>query len=367
MQVSEWLDALVGFDTTSHKSNLALIDYLEDAVLPWALETIRLSNPKGDKATLIVRVGPDVPGGMVLSGHTDVVPVTGQAWETDPFTLIEKENRLYGRGTTDMKGFLACALAMAETMQAEALSKPLYLVLSYDEEIGCLAAPDIATYFKEKQPALVLVGEPTEMQVVHAHKGVFTFETIVTGKEAHSSLVHIGVNAIAYASRLITYLQELAVEYQSHEPVEGFEPPYSTIHVGVIHGGEARNIIPKHCSFEWEIRPLPTAAHQEDILQRVETFSNALEKEMKAVQPDTGIETINVVRNSGLKGNTHAEAEALMLSVTGQNAAKTMAFATEAGIFQRGGLPVILCGPGSVAQAHQPNEWIAKEQDRAKV
>ncbi len=353
------LEKLVAFNSTSHLSNLPILDFIEHTLAPHSITCTRISSPCGKKANLFARIGGEAPGGIVLSGHTDVVPALGQAWDTDPFSLTEKNGRLYGRGTCDMKGFLACIMALAPIWAQQSRSRPIYLAFSYDEEIGCLGVPSMAAKLAEFKPAYVLIGEPTMMQVVTAHKGVFSFETMVHGLEAHSSQPHLGVNAVHFGARLVSFLVALGAEIkQSGLRDERFTPPHSTLHVGVMEGGTARNIIPKSCYIHWEIRPLPGEDHQA-IIARIETYCRELEAEMQAVHHEARIESKPMSRMLGVTLPAHATHHAAAIKhAAGTNQEFAVSFGTEAGVFNHSGIPSIICGPGSIDQAHKPNEFV---------
>lgn len=357
------LRALVAFDTVSRHSNLALIDYAESCLAQFGVPCTRLTNPEGTKANLIARIGPEAEGGIVLSGHSDVVPVDGQAWETDPFTLTERAGKWYGRGAADMKAWLAAMLAMLPEFTAPKLTRPLYFAFTYDEEVGCLSAPELVKHIVQHlpRPALAIIGEPTGMEVVTAHKGVFSFETVVSGHEAHSSQPMRGVNAVHIACKLVHFLTELAQEYaQSGLQNPRFDPPWSTIHVGVISGGTARNIIPKECRFVWEVRPLP-GERAEAVRERFDAFCETLLPAMRAVSPQAGINTAMRSHMHGMQLDA-AEMEQRVLACAQTNTTRAVSFGTEAGVFQEHGIPVVVCGPGSIDQAHQPNEFIETAQ-----
>lgn len=362
------LDTLVGFPTVSRDSNLGLIEWAEAYLDEHGVQHRRIQNDDGSKANLLARIGPNVAGGVVLSGHTDVVPVEGQPWSSDPFTLTDKgDGRLYGRGTCDMKGFIACALAEVPRWTSMPLEKPIWLALSYDEEVGCLGAPRmIDTLVAEHpRPAAVIVGEPTLMQPVVAQKGATNLRTTVTGHEAHSSQINQGVSAIHVAARLVTYIEEVMAELKAEGRVdEAFNVIHSSLHVGKISGGTAINIMARECTFDWEIRHLP-ADRFEELLGRVNARAARLEAEMQARAPETSIVTkaLNTTVPA-LANDNNATVLALCRELlgAGEHSAGAVAYATEAGQFQREGLPTVICGPGSIAQAHQPDEYIAIEQ-----
>ena len=363
---TEHLRALVAFDSTSRNSNLPIIDYIESVLAPLGFSCLRVPSPDGRKCNLLARLGPAVDGGMVLSGHTDVVPVDGQPWLSDPFTLTEKDGALYGRGTCDMKGFVACLLAMAPLYASRSRRTPLSLAFSYDEEVGCLGIPHLLRHLQEQRlpmPSLAVVGEPTLMQVATAHKGVLSFETTVLGKEAHSSQPHLGVNSLHIACSLVHFLTQLGEEVAQAGPFDArFEPPYSTLHVGIIEGGTARNIIARQCRFVWEIRPLP-GIDPEIWLARFETHCEALRCGMRARHAEADIITRPMSRMMGVTLPARAQGElATVMRAAQTNHDIAVAFATEAGVFNAYGIPSIICGPGSIDQAHQPNEFVAISQ-----
>jgi acetylornithine deacetylase len=364
MDTRALLDRLVAFDTTSRDGNLPLIEFIEDYLKSFGIPSIRVDFEPGKKTNLYATIGPDIDGGIVLSGHTDVVPVDGQDWSSDPFTVTERDGRLYGRGTCDMKGFIAVALAMVPAFKAAALKKPIHLAFSCDEEVGCIGVRPLVAHMKAhlKKPAAVIVGEPTLMQVVNAHKGAITFATEVTGHEAHSSLTDRGVNAIMVAGELIGEINRIEQDMRERgDPSGRFDPPYTTVHIGLIEGGTAKNIVPRRCAFKWETRLLPDADPRE-VPERFDGFARTLEPRMKAVAEDTGIrnDTINAV--PGLRPETDSPAEHLALHLAEANGTHAVSYCTEAGLFQEIGIPSIICGPGSIEQAHKPDEFIAMSE-----
>ena len=361
----EVLERLVAFDTESSRSNLALIDFVADYLDGWGVPYVRVPNAAGDKAALFATLGPSIDGGVVLSGHTDVVPVTGQAWTTDPFVLRVAEGRAYGRGAVDMKGFDALALALVPDALRGALRRPIHILLSYDEETTCLGVADTSARFGAdlSRPGAVIVGEPTGMQVADAHKSVVTFNTTVHGHEAHSAKPMLGANAVMAAADLIAELNRVADAMAARGDASGrFDPPHTTVHVGVIQGGTARNILPKRCTFQWEFRGLPDL----DMAEIPALFTAACERVMRDRLNRYGaygrIETLEEVAVPGLAPDPGSEAERLALRLAGRNATITVPYATEAGRFQRAGIPTVVCGPGSIDQAHQPDEFITLDE-----
>ena len=358
----EILRRLVAFDTTSAKSNLELIAYVQDYLTAHGVESALVPAPDGQpKACLYATIGPRDRAGVGLSGHTDCVPVTDQAWDTDPFTLTERDGHLYGRGSADMKGFVACMLASVPAYKRRQLSVPIHLLLSYDEEVGCKGVrPMIAEFGKTLQrPRLVIVGEPTTMQVVDAHKGPSRFEVTVTGQDAHSSMPHLGVNAIMVAARLIGELQRIEQDLKKRHFSERFTPPYSTIQVGKIEGGTAPNIVPRRCVFGWDVRALP-GLDARGVSAELEGFAaRELLPQMHAIAPDCRIDIAPVNTAPAFAAEVGSEAVSLAMRLAGQNETFAVAYGTEASFFQEGACPSVICGPGDIAQAHKPNEFIA--------
>jgi acetylornithine deacetylase len=366
----EILQRLVGFATITDRSNHALIDYVQRCLEDLGVATWRAANAAGDKSALMATIGPAVEGGVVLSGHTDVVPVEGQNWSGDPFQLREADGRLYGRGACDMKGFDSVALAMVPEFLAARLKRPIHILLSYDEETTCLGSTDLIARFGREtpRPALAIVGEPTMMTCADTHKGVATFHTRVIGVEAHSARPMLGANAVAIAADIVSEIGRLARAYEAPELCNPrFDPPYSTLHVGEIRGGTARNILARQCDFHWEFRGLPgvpTAA----ALAKVQAFIDevAAPRLTRFVSGPT-IETIMEVDVPALAAEADNAAASLALRLTHSNTLTTVSFATEAGHFQAAGLPTVVCGPGSIDVAHKPDESIAISQLSACV
>ncbi len=357
------LERLVAFDTESTKSNLDLVAFVETLLRAHDVPYVVVPNATGDKAAIFATIGPMIDGGIVLSGHTDVVPVTGQTWTGDPFTLRREGSRLYGRGTTDMKGFDAVCLAMIEEFKRASLKKPIHILLSYDEETTCAGPLDTIARFglDLPRPGAVIVGEPTLMDVADAHKSIATFYTTVRGLEAHSSKPQLGANAIEGATALVVDLYRFAEEMAGGlaGPVDArFDPPTSTLSVGTINGGTARNILARECSFHWEFRGLP-GVPQDLALRRLEQHArDVVLPRMRRFAPEASVETIVEVEVPGLCAQNGSAAETLALKLTRSNRTIAVPYATEAGRFQNAGVPTIVCGPGSIDQAHQPDEFI---------
>ncbi len=359
------LERLVAFDTVSTKSNLDLVGWVADYLDGLGIATVLTQNADGTKANLYATVGPGGRGGIILSGHTDVVPVAGQAWTSDPFRLDARGERLYGRGTADMKGFIALVLAMVPQALAAPLEIPLHIALSYDEEVGCLGVPALIRSLPEgaARPRLAIIGEPTGMQVANAHKGIHFLRTRLTGHEAHSSMPERGVNAIAAAAEIIVEIGRLAAECRAAAPADSrFDPPYTSFNIGRIAGGAAVNIIARDCAFDWEFRPVP-GEDAAALRRRIDDFIMAdLLPRLRAGHPDAAVETETMALVPPLVPDPGSPAETLARDLTGANEATTIAFATEAGLFQAAGIPAVICGPGSIEVAHQPDEFITRDQ-----
>ncbi len=362
----QMIEALVGIPTVSRDSNLDCIHFIRDYLAGHGVAARLVANDDGAKANLYATVGPEVEGGVVLSGHTDVVPVDDQDWHSDPFVVEERDGRLYGRGTCDMKSFYAIALALLPEMQR--LKRPIHFALSYDEEVGCLGAPRMieALTAEVPKPEAVIVGEPTMMRVVKAHKSIFHFDTFVTGHEAHSSQPHRGVSAVMAAARLVNWIHERQRRNaEEASPDCPFEPPYTSLHCGVIKGGTAANIMSRHCRFVTDIRSVP-GEEAERYFRELEVFAReVVEPEMQAIHPDTGIEFRINAEVPSFESQDDSPAVALVKRLTGQNDLESVAYGAEAGQFQAAGHSVVMCGPGSIDQAHQPNEFISLEQVEA--
>ena len=366
----DWLTRLIAFDTVSRHSNLALIEEVKAYCEQLGLTVDLTFNDAKNKANLFVTVpagknADEVNHGLVLSGHTDVVPVDGQDWTSEPFIATIRGDKLYGRGACDMKGFIACALTLlpqaVNLSNAGKLRRPLHLALSFDEEVGCLGAPLILADLKARgiTPDYCIVGEPTNMAMVVAHKGIAVYRCRVHGKSAHSSLTATGVNAISYASRLIGYVDELAEEISHRSDNDAlFDVPYSTLSVGTIKGGTATNIVPNLCEFTFDYRNLPHMT-QDDILTPIQAKVAELNAQMQARSADTGIELLQEESVPAMTDSDSAELQALIAALTGDDTRHKVAYATEGGQFTNSGIPTIICGPGSIEQAHKANEYVA--------
>jgi acetylornithine deacetylase len=359
------IQRLVGFDTTSRESNLGLIEWVRDWLKGLGVESRLTYDATGAKANLFATIQKGSRPGVVLSGHTDVVPVDGQPWDTDPFTATLKDERIYGRGTCDMKSYIAAALAMTPRFLAADLKAPVHLALSYDEEVGCIGVRGLIEDLVRNgiRPGGCIVGEPTGMQPVIANKGFRSFRCAVRGKEVHSALAPQGVNAIDYAARLVVHIRGLADRLRESGPRdEGFDVPFTTLHTGVIRGGTASNIVPRDCEFHFEIRSLPGA--DPDALEReIRAYaSDVLEPEMRRVDPEAGVSFFVKSDTPGLEAAETDQITALAQALARSRSTAKVAYAAEAGLFQRAGIPSIICGPGSIAQAHKPNEYITLEQ-----
>lgn len=360
-RATDILERLIAFDTTSRDSNLALIEYVEDMLAKLGVASHRVMNADRTKANLYASLGPSVPGGVVLSGHSDVVPVDGQAWTSDPFVLTRRGDRLYGRGTCDMKGFLALALAAAPDILAAQLSRPVHLAISYDEEVGCLGAPDmIRELVRDLPPPLaVIVGEPTNMEVVSGHKGISSWIVTVTGHEAHSSLTHLGVSANMVAVRLMQALADLADALErAGDPASAFVPPHATLTIGQIHGGTAVNILAGTCTFVFDLRT-PPGDDPEAMIAPFLALAAAEDAAIKHRFPGTAVTVSRRSKTPCLVPDPASPAEQLARRLAGDNGpARMVPYAAEAGQFQQAGFSTIICGPGSIEQAHQPDEYL---------
>ena len=359
----ELLGKLVSFDTTSRGSNLALIEWVEGYLDGLGVPHRRVPNADGSKANLLATLGPAEPGGVVLSGHTDVVPVDGQPWSTDPWTVVERDGKLYGRGTCDMKGFVALALAAAPELATA--RRPVHLALSFDEEIGCLGAPLMIDVIRRElpRPALVIVGEPSDMVAVNGHKGIATFKVTVTGREAHSSQTQQGVSAVMAAARLMNSLTDLSERLEREaDPASPFTPKGATLTIGLVEGGTAHNIIARRCEFVFDLR-CPPGLTPEGALAGFRAEVEAMDRALKARAPEAGVVLEKRTDVPPFAPEPDGAAEAFARRLAGDNGpARVVAYAAEAGQFQGAGFSTVICGPGSIAQAHQPDEYVEVSQ-----
>ncbi|WP_322964202.1 acetylornithine deacetylase [Sphingomonas fuzhouensis] len=359
------LSDLIAIDTTSRESNLDLIAYVERHLAGIGVTGRRVLNADGSKANLYATVGPMVPGGVVLSGHSDVVPVDGQPWTSDPWRLTRRGDRLLGRGTCDMKGFLALSLALAPHVARGTMTRPLHLAISYDEEVGCLGAPSMIAEIARDlpSPAAVVVGEPTEMVVVSGHKGIATWNVTVTGHEAHSSLIHLGASANMVAVRLMQQLADLADRLAGEgDPHGPFCPHHATLTIGQMNGGTAVNILARECRFAFDLRTLP-GQEPETLLAPFFAACDEADAALRARFPEAGVRVERRSRTPSFAPEADGAAEQLARRWAGDNGpARAVPYAAEAGQFQGAGFSTVICGPGSIAQAHQPDEYIEVQQ-----
>lgn len=360
------LERLVAFNTVSDRSNKDLVAYVSEYLSALDVTAHVFADETGQKHGLVAQIGPDVPGGVVLSGHTDVVPVDGQVWQSDPWQLTERNGRYFGRGTCDMKGFLALVLAAVPQMRAAPLKRPIQLAFSFDEEIGCTGtAPLLAELQAHFSPAdRVIVGEPTDWRVVTGHKGGIGITTQITGKAAHSSMPHLGVSAISAAAKLVAWHEEqMTICETNADKTTGFLPPHSTLQVGTIQGGAALNIVPDACRLETDIRFVPPETGQE-WLDRYRSVAAKISHDMQRRHPEANIELCDIEIIPAMMPETNGAAEQLARQLTGDNSDNCVSYQTEAGHFQSAGYSTVVCGPGNIAQAHQPDEFITATQLR---
>jgi len=362
----ELLKTLVGFDTTSYNSNLELIEFIQSYLSSYGIDSTLIHDESGKKANLYTTIGRTDIGGVMLSGHTDVVPVAGQDWDTDPFSLTESSDKLYGRGSADMKGFIALVLSRVPEMVSSELTKPIHLAFSYDEEIGCVGVQRMLDLLEHQpiKPSCCIIGEPTGMEVVIGHKGKLATRVKVRGHACHSGQSPLGVNAIDFASELIVYIRKLAHEKAQNGPFDkDYEVPYTTLHTGVVGGGTALNIVPNLCQFDFEIRHL----YEEDpqhLLDQIENFArDHLENEMHLIDSDTGFDFETLATYPGLLTDPGIEFVNYVKQLLDNNAHSKVIFGSEGGLFQkRLGIPTLVCGPGNIDQAHKANEYISLDQ-----
>ena len=358
------IERLIAFDTTSRHSNLELIEYVRNYLADLGVESELVYNEDQSKANLYATLGPDDRRGIALSGHTDVVPVDGQKWTSAPFEARKRNGRLYGRGTSDMKSFIAVCLALAPEFLKGSIRIPLHLAFSYDEEVGCLGVRSLIDRLssREIKPEACIIGEPTMMKVVRAHKGKLSYRCEVSGLESHSGMAHLGVNAVEAAAEVIAHLKSMARRFRDNGPYDPeLSPPYTTVHTGVVQGGTQLNIVPKFCAFDFEFRHLP----EDDpaaLLREIQDFAAGLLPEMHAVSVRTEFHWVRLSHIPGFDTGEDAEVVQLAKSLTGANSTAKVSFGTEAGLFEQGGMPAVVCGPGSIEQAHKPDEFITLDQ-----
>ncbi|WP_265517963.1 acetylornithine deacetylase [Nitratireductor luteus] len=359
------LAELVAFPTISADSNLELIAYATELMSEVGARISIMRDESGTKANLFATLGPEGDGGIVLSGHSDVVPVVGQNWSSDPFVLREADGRLYGRGTCDMKGFIACCLAKAPDFAALELKRPLHFAFTYDEEVGCLGARTLVSELErmDLRPSAAIIGEPTLMRIIEGHKGCYEYTTEFRGRAGHASDPDRGVNAIEYAVRYISRLMALSEELKERAAKSNrFSPPWTTLQVGRFDGGSARNVIASHASVEWEMRPVADA-DAAFVKNNIQAYvDEVLRPAMQAVHAEADIVTQVIGEVEGLEPAAQSEARRIVSELTGLSEAEVVAFGTEAGLFQTAGISAVICGPGSIEQAHKPDEFISLEQ-----
>lgn len=363
-ETTEILADLIAFPTVSADSNLEMIAYLAQHLEDCGAQVEVMQDESGRKANLFATLGPMRNGGMVLSGHSDVVPVTDQVWSSDPFQMTERDGRLYGRGSCDMKGFIAATLAMAPTFADRIRDRPLHFAFTYDEETGCIGAGHLAHALKERgiKPALAMIGEPTSMRIIEGHKGCFEYSTRFQGLEGHGSAPDLGVNAVEYAVRYVAHLLGLREQLKAMASENRFDPPWTTINVGALQGGDVHNVIAPRAQVNWEMRPVqPQDA--EFVKASLSAYCNkVLLPAMRAVFPEASIETEVIGEIAGLIPTDQNEARRIVSELTGSNTADVVPFGTEAGIFQSLGMDVVVCGPGSIDQAHKADEFLEVDQ-----
>lgn len=359
------LGDLIAMPTVSSESNLAVISYIADRLGAAGARVEILTDASGQKANLFATLGPEVSGGLLLSGHTDVVPVEDQPWSSDPFAMLERDGRIYGRGTCDMKGFIAACLTKLDVLKAAARELPIHFAFTHDEEIGCLGARDLVKVLKPRdiRPALALIGEPTGMKVIEGHKGCCEYSVTFTGSEGHGSAPEKGVNAVEYAARYVGLLLELRQELIARCPKGSrFDPPQTTLNIGALHGGHAHNVIAGKATLDWEMRPV-AQSDMDFVKSEVNGYvEDVLLPQMRAIAPEARIDTEVIGEVAGLTPMDDNAARDLLCRLTGANGADVVPFGTEAGLFQELGMDVVICGPGSIEQAHKPDEYIEIEQ-----
>lgn len=357
------LQTLVGFDTTSRESNLQLIAFVRDYLASHGVPSELIYNEARTKANLFASIGPVEVPGIVLSGHTDVVPVDGQPWSMPPFELTERDGRLFGRGTADMKGYIACVLALVPALVAATLRRPVHIALSYDEEVGCLGVRSLLSVLAQRpvKPMLCIIGEPTELKPVLGHKGKLAMRCDVHGAACHSAYAPHGVNAIEHAAELIGELGRIGQRLRDKQDAR-FDPPFSTVQTGVIGGGKALNIVPADCRFDFEVRALPGQAPQAVADELRAYAEQQVLPRMQAVSAQSAIRFTQLSAYPGLMTDQRSEAAELIAAFCGSRAFGTVAFGTEGGLFDAVGIPTVVCGPGSMDQGHKPDEFVSVAQ-----
>jgi acetylornithine deacetylase len=359
------LDRLIGFASVSSESNLDIVGWIEDYLSQYGVASRRIPDRTGRKASILATIGPGDRPGVVLSAHTDVVPVAGQNWSTPPFTATRRDNRIIGRGATDMKGFIASVLAHVPQFKAAATKTPIHIALSYDEEVGCRGAPDLVAEIASApvRPALCLVGEPTGLAVCYAHKGKVARHLTITGRGGHSALPHRGANAVFAAARIASYLEEIAESLARRgRRVAAFDPPYTTVHVGSLHGGTALNFVPDRATLEFEIRYIPESDVQ-SMLAQADSFIATERGKLKAKAPEADITVEDMASYPALMtAPTDPAIAAAQRLAGGTEPAMTVSFGTEAGLYAQAGIPTVVCGPGDIGRAHKADEWIGIDE-----
>lgn len=368
--VKAMMAKLISFDTVSRNSNHAMINYIQEYLAGYNIDSHLVPNADLSKANLYATIGPNVAGGVILSGHTDVVPIDDQDWDSDPFTLVEKDGKYFGRGTCDMKGFIAICLAAVPDMVAANLKRPIHFCFSYDEEVGCLGAVDLVDEVVKRFPPVeaAIIGEPTNMQVANLHKSCSVLITRITGIEAHSSKINLGVSANFAAAKLINFLSDVLDDFKLNpqKDLVGLVPNYSTVNIGLLHGGTAQNIMPRSCEFSTDIRTVPQDNFEKSKTD-YEQFAKIIERNMQADNANCKIEILQKASVPSLEPEINGDAERLALNLTSNNKAIAVSYGTEAGLFQKAGYSTIVCGPGSIDQAHKPNEFIEISQVEAGI
>lgn len=356
---------LIAFPSVSSDGNMDLIAYAARLLEDCGAKVDHIIAPCGTKANLFATLGPEVDGGILLSGHSDVVPVSDQQWASDPFQMVEKDGKLFGRGTCDMKGFIAATLAMAPLYAEKVTDRPVHFAFTYDEEIGCFGAQHLAEVLKERglTPGVAIIGEPTEMRIIEGHKGCCEYTTHFHGLAGHGSLPDRGVNAVEYAARYVSKILELKDRLRAMAPADSpFEPPWTTINVGALNGGVANNVIPSNARIDWEMRPVQDGDADFVKAELARYCDEELVPQMRNVDPDAGIRLETIAEVAGLIPTEENEAKRIVSELTGANGADLVAFGTEAGIFQALGTDVVVCGPGSIEQAHKADEYLTLDQ-----